>query len=239
VNSPVAILLFISAFVSGLLVFFMRRNNKKSLKLVLAFSGAYLFAITVLSLLPSLYQKGETQAGLFILIGFFVQIVLEYFSEGIEHGHLHIHPQGQKNFPLVMMLSLCIHAFLEGMPVGDGHHHIEGKQPLIIGIIIHNVPISIALMSVLLESGIQRRTAFILLGLFAAMTPLGMVTSTVIGETLLGGLSRYYDSIMALVIGIFLHISTTILFETSEHHKFNLLKLGTVVLGALVAVLTL
>ena len=37
--------------------------------------------------------------------------------------------------------------------------------------------------------------------------------------------------ILAIVVGIFLHISTTIIFETSENHKFNLLKLVSILVG--------
>jgi hypothetical protein len=43
--------------------------------------------------------------------------------------------------------------------------------------------------------------------------------------------------VMAMVVGIFLHISTTILFEADENHKFNWMKFSIIVLGALVAFL--
>ena len=45
------------------------------------------------------------------------------------------------------------------------------------------------------------------------------------------GAAFYY--IMAVVIGIFLHVSTSILFETGENHKYNLRKFITVCLGFL------
>jgi hypothetical protein len=40
----------------------------------------------------------------------------------------------------------------------------------------------------------------------------------------------------ALVSGNFLHISTTIVFESSPEHHFNARKLTVAILGALVAV---
>jgi hypothetical protein len=40
----------------------------------------------------------------------------------------------------------------------------------------------------------------------------------------------------ALVCGNFLHISTTIVFESSPEHRFNALKLIVALLGAFVAV---
>jgi len=42
---------------------------------------------------------------------------------------------------------------------------------------------------------------------------------------------------LGIVIGMFLHISTTIIFETSENHKFNLLKLSSIIAGVSSALL--
>jgi hypothetical protein len=44
---------------------------------------------------------------------------------------------------------------------------------------------------------------------------------------------------MAFVIGIFMHISTTILFESSDVHRFNLAKLGAIIIGMTLGILSL
>jgi hypothetical protein len=62
------------------------------------------------------------------------------------------------------------------------------------------------------------------------MTPLGTIISN---NTAIA--AEYVDIVSAVAIGIFLHISTTILFETGEGHKFNLSKLLAIVLGVLIA----
>jgi zinc and cadmium transporter len=85
------ILLFGSSMIGGLAIFLLKKDNSNRLKLVLSFSGAYLFAITILHLIPDVYKTGNTEIGLFILGGFLLQIVMEQFSEGIEHGHIHMH----------------------------------------------------------------------------------------------------------------------------------------------------
>jgi hypothetical protein len=41
---------------------------------------------------------------------------------------------------------------------------------------------------------------------------------------------------MAVVIGIFMHISTTILFEASDVHRFNFAKLGAIFVGTALGV---
>jgi zinc and cadmium transporter len=111
------LLLFLCAFLGGMAVFLFKGGNHKQLKLVLSFSGAYLFGITVLHLIPDAYHGNDHLVGVFILVGFIFQIVLEQFSEGIEHGHMHIHNHDKPIFPLGIMVSLCLHGFLEGMPL--------------------------------------------------------------------------------------------------------------------------
>jgi hypothetical protein len=48
-------------------------------------------------------------------------------------------------------------------------------------------------------------------------------------------LNDYYTEITALVIGILFHISSTIIFESSEGHKFNIAKVSMIVLGIALA----
>lgn len=224
------ILLFCSAFFGGLSVFLFKSTNTNRLKLVLSFSGAYLFAITVLHLMPDVYSSGDHKIGLFILGGFLLQILMEQFSEGIEHGHIHIHDHGHYAFPIGIMISLCLHAFLEGMPLAKGQH-----TELVYGIALHHIPAAFALGSVLLHAHQSKLKTILLLGIFALMSPIGYLLSVRIGEGTFGNIEAYFDSIMGLVIGIFLHISTTILFESSVDHKFNLKKFVAVLLGVGIA----
>lgn len=224
------ILLFASALLGGLGIFLFKNDTTKHLKLVLSFSGAYLFAITVLHLMPDVYDTKDSQIGLYILGGFLLQIVMEQFSEGIEHGHIHKNSHKHYIFPFGIMISLCLHAFLEGMPLAQGHH-----KELVYGIALHHIPASFALGSVLSQHQISKRSIISLLILFAVMSPLGYWLSFQIGQGSMGNIGAYFDRIMGVVIGIFLHISTTILFESSVDHKFNLKKLVAVLFGLSIA----
>ena len=232
------ILLFLSVIVSGTSVLFINISNK-NLKLILSFSGAYLFAICALHLIPEIYLSGTPNIGIYILIGFFAQILLEFFSEGIEHGHIHVHKHDHKHnaFPYAMMIGLSIHSFLEGMPLAN--IGTQSHNSLLTGIIMHNIPIAMALMTMLLQSHISKQNAILWLIVFASITPLGTLTSYAIGENIIGNFSSYFDRIMAVVVGIFLHISTTILFESSENHRFNLIKFMVILLGAGFALYTI
>ena len=237
-NYLVYIFLFFSVILSGCSVLFIKISSKK-LKLILSFSGAFLFAISVLHLIPEIYEAGTKNIGVFILIGFFAQILLEFFTEGIEHGHIHVHHHDHKHhvFPYAMMIGLSIHSFLEGMPLSNAEN--SSHNSLLTGIVLHNIPIAMALMTMLLQSHISKGKALFWLIIFAFITPLGTFTSYVIGENLIGGFAVYFDRIMGVVVGIFLHISTTILFESSENHRFNLIKFVVILLGAAFALLSM
>ena len=86
------------------------------------------------------------------------------------------------------------------------------------------------LTTFLFKTKIKKPYIILFLILFALMTPLG----TFLAESL-NVLQNYYKEITALVIGIFLHVSTTILFENNEGHKFNITKLLVILLATAVA----
>jgi zinc transporter ZupT len=231
-------LLFITIVISGSSVFAFRQINQKQLKLLLSFSGSYLFAITVLHLIPEVYKDSDHTIGIFIFAGFFIQIILEFFSEGIEHGHIHIHKHQNAAFPYGVMIGLCLHSFMEGMPLVQKFDESSTQNSLLAGIIFHHIPVAIALMSMLLQSGIQKKSAIFFLILFALMAPTGAFTSTLLGNGDWQNLPLFYSRMMAMVIGIFLHISTTILFESYGEHRFNFLKLLIILLGGGLAFLS-
>ncbi len=225
------IVLFLCAFTGGICVFIFKNNNTKTLKLILSFSGSYLFAITILHLLPDVYNDGQPDVGLFILGGFIFQILLEQFSEGIEHGHIHTKHHHHVYFPYGIIISLSIHAFLEGMPLVQ-----KQQNQLVFGIAIHHIPAAFALGSILVQNQVKKHTIIILLIVFALMSPLGYLFSKDLGYLLTGNLESYFSRIMGIVIGIFLHISTTILFESSIDHHFTIKKMIAVSLGISIAI---
>lgn len=156
------------------------------------------------------------------MIGILLQIVLELFSKGAEHGHVHW-DNDNTAFPWMLFISLCIHSFMEGLPLTD-------SSPILYGILIHKVPIAIILSMFLLNSNLRMSYAVGFILVFSLMTPLGSLLSSQLEI-----INEYRPQITAIVIGILLHISTVILFETSKEHVFNIRKLGVICLGFLVA----
>lgn len=227
------LLLFGAPFLGGLLHFVLgEKTTKSALNLFLGFSGAFLLTITVMNLIPEVYQFGKPKLiGLFMLAGFFFQILIEQFSEGIEHGHVHAHDHSSSGkIPLLLFFSLALHAFLEGIPLGHQFEESSTHHNLLWGIALHEIPAAFALVSVLQLSGISKLKTISLLVLYALMSPIGSAFAVNLAEfsAMADGMMNY---LMALVIGTFLHISTTILFENSENHWYTKVRLGAICLG--------
>jgi zinc and cadmium transporter len=234
-------LVLLSSIAAGAIaVFLFKLYEPKQVKLLNAFTGAYLLCLTVLHLLPEIYQAhgatppegSQFRLGLLILAGFFTQIALDAISMGVEHGHSHpVHGR----LPLGIVAGLCLHAFVEATALGNEHTYFDpaSRHLLLWSIVLHNFPVSIALLGMLLQSGMKRSPALGILLLFAAMAPLGMTLSAH------SPLANYSRELTAFVIGIFMHIATTILFESSDAHRFNLAKLVAISIGTGLGILSL
>ena len=206
------------------IVLLLKPEKKSNLKLLLAFSGAFLLGITIFEMLPEIFHDHENSKtiSLFIVLGILLQICLEFFSKGAEHGHVHINDKENK-FPWVLFISLSVHSIIEGSPLAH-HDHI------LYGIFVHKIPVVIVLSTFFLKSDLKNWTIAVFLILFSLMTPLGTYLNNEIPV-----LSEYSSHLMAMAVGIFLHISTTIIFESSDNHKFNLVKLLVISSGLISA----
>lgn len=212
------ILLPFAAVVLGVLIALIFKSKRGAFQLLLSFSGAFLLSITVFEFLPEVYKIETKLTGLFIMLGILLQIMLEFLSRGAEHGHMHTE-DFKNHFPWSLFAGLCLHALLEGFP-------LEGNFHLLLGVAVHKIPIAAIVASILLFSGISKIKAIFFLGVFALMTPLGSLL-----ESIFTFPPTVENNLNALVIGIFLHVSTTILFETSQGHHFNTTKMISIVLG--------
>ncbi len=227
------IITFSAVILGFLLALFLKPQKKKNIKLLLAFSGAFLLSLTVLHLLPELFSDAHNHehsehehhslpVGIFIMIGILFQIGLEFFSKGAEHGHVHVHTDEHNELhqiPWLLFISLCIHALLEGFPIHDNNN-------LAYGIAVHHFPIAIILTLFFVNAKMNKWVVFAFMFSFALMTPIG----TLLAEQMHFA-QHYSKEISAVVVGILFHISSTIIFESNEGHKFNITKITMIILG--------
>ncbi len=208
---------FVAVYFGAVIALYFRPRVPFGMKLILAFSGSFLLSIIVIDMLPHIFKDKAFNPGIWIMMGIVFQIFLEFFSKGAEHGHTH---QSTNNkFPWILIASLSIHAFVEGMPLSN-------QPELLIGIIVHKIPIGMVITLLLWEVKTPITQKLVALSVFALMTPLGnFVWNTALN----------FESITiiidAIVVGILLHISTTILFESSEGHVFNVQKFVAILAG--------
>jgi zinc transporter ZupT len=212
---------------------------------ILAFSGAYLFGITIVHLLPQVFHDQSPIIAMWIIGGFTLQLFLDFLSRGVEHGHMHIHQRVNRSLVFSIMAGLSIHALLEGIPLGAhqaaAHTHGGGffHVPLLMGIALHKIPAAFALIAIFGTGGIKRSTCILCLVIFSLMSPIAYVlTDLAVHKEVF--LHHFLVPVLALVAGSFMHISTTIIFEADAHgHRIRLGRIFAVLMGLVLAAIPL
>jgi len=235
------VILFISAAIPGILILNKPEIHKLTLRYWLVFAGSYIFSVTIVHLIPELFVHTDQpfQIAIFILLGFFMQIALDYLTSGIEHGHTHHHHR----MPVYsLMIGLVIHALMDGSILVHPTSHMHSTEEdlhglsVLVGIVLHKIPAAIVLASVLAGALQRRWKMMIFLMVFAISSPVGLWAGNYLHASgLFGGDSL--NILFAIVSGNFLHISTTIYFESSPQHSFDHKKLLYALMGAALAVL--
>lgn len=239
------IVIFLCSFLGGISVFFFKNISQKYFKLILSFSGAYLFSITVIHILPELFHENEKPVltGVFVLIGFMFQVFLNFFSQGVEHGHLpthtHHHHHHHNGTSLLLFFSLLVHSLLEGSLLVHPHalHAKSEVGNILFGLATHKIPESLALGTILITSIHKKWLAFVLVFIYSLASPIGLYLGNILFDNAIVN-HQWFDLLFAVIAGNFLHISTTIFFENeSPEHKAKGSKLIITLLAALVAII--
>lgn len=227
----IPLVLFLAVLVGGGASYIV--NTKSALfKLILAFSGAFLFGTLMTHLLPEVFQNSS--GGLWVLLGFGVQLLLDFISKGLEHGHLHTH---ENRIPVLPLVGLFIHAFIEGMPLGldnimHDHGHDHSTNGLLWSVAFHKIPIALLVATALRSAGLKTWKVVLGIFLFALSSPLGNAMGV--------GLEldpASFLPVLGLATGLLLHVSTTILFESAANHQFNAMKMLVVAIGIALSLL--
>lgn len=219
----ITILLILSVLVGVFLGKFFGAKQAIA-KYLLIVSAGFLIAICLNEVFPQVYHSDVPNIGLWVIGGVLLQMLLENLTKGFEHGHFH-HQSEQNILPIALILGLFVHAFIEGIPLAG---ETKVLSPYLQGIVIHNLPISFVLGAFLFQNKKISAYSWIIIVIFAIASPLGMI------------LGEYFDTdyqpyFLAIVGGIFLHISSVIIFESNKNHNVDWLKIGLVVLGVLLA----
>lgn len=148
----------------------MRALSQRALALLLSFSAGVLLGAVFFHMLPETAESLNEAVGWPILAGFLLIFVMErfVFVHACEEHACDIHQMGLPAF-----LGISLHSLLDGVALGAGLLLPELGPVVLLAVIIHKMPDSMSISSILLAAGWQRRKISWLNLLFSLTTPVG------------------------------------------------------------------
>jgi len=208
----------------------LRELSQRALALLLSFSAGVLLGAVFFHMLPETGKVLEDDIGWPILAGFLLIFVMErfVFVHACEERECDIHHMGIPAF-----LGISLHSLLDGLALGAGLMLPQLGPVVLLAVLIHKMPDSISISSILLSAGWDRRRVARLSLLFSLTTPLGALFAYLFFRAL-------SDQNIAIVIGIsagtFLAIATAdILPQVHRIEERNPLTLMFLVFGLAVS----
>lgn len=116
------------------------------------------------------------------------------------------HHRSQQAFAVVAICMMSLHGFFAGAALGISHSATNATV-ILCAILAHKWAESFALATQVQKSMLQKNIGLMLLGLFACMTPLGIITGAVTNHVLHGH-PILEPSLTALAAGTFLYFGT-------------------------------
>lgn len=233
------LLLFLFTFIGGSIPLWGVPVSERSLRSILAFSGSFLLGITLLHLLPESMAEIGHQAGLLTLGGFFLQLFIQRLTHGAEHGHHHAgHQHGTHGAVFGIIGGLVLHAAMEGLPLGFNYRQAGTSPSLYLAVAAHKLPEAMIVTS-LARASWGRAKGWLTILFFAMVTPLAGTLAYSLG-THYHAMAQATAFVIPIVAGAFLHIATTIFYESgTQNHHLNFRKILAITLGLGVALSTM
>jgi len=234
------LLLFLLTFGGGWAATRIKRIENWPMNNLLAFSGSFLLSITFLHLLPESFSYSNKLSGIYLLLGFFLQLIIQKFTHGMEHGHVHL-PQAHHHHHVPIgsiLIGMSLHSFMEGIPLGLAFHQWAAQPSLYVAIAAHKLPEAILIGSLLFATQ-QKTKAILMLIAFSLITPISSSIVHIWGQHYIQT-TFLMATLLPVVAGSFIHIATTIFFESgTKQHALNKHKIGAMLAGLALGLITL
>jgi zinc and cadmium transporter len=148
----------------------LRELSQRALALLLSFSAGVLLGAVFFHMLPETGEVLGDSIGWPILAGFLLIFVMErfVFVHACEERSCDIHQMGLPAF-----LGISLHSLLDGIALGAGLILPHLGPVVLLAVIIHKMPDSMSISSILLSAGWARRKVALLSLLFSLTTPVG------------------------------------------------------------------
>lgn len=180
----------------------LRELSQRALALLLSFSAGVLLGAVFFHMLPESGKVLDESVGLPVLAGFLLIFVMErfVFVHACEEHGCDIHQMGIPAF-----LGISLHSLLDGIALGAGLLLPRLGPVVLLAVIIHKMPDSISISSILLVAGWDRRKVGMLNLLFSLTTPIGALLAYLFFRVLSPG---NIAIVIGLSAGTFLAIAT-------------------------------
>ncbi len=213
--------------------------SDRVLHIMLGVSAGILLGITLMDILPEATELGteanlhEIAVPLAVLTGFMILLMVERHILGreAEHGHhpdeggRYIHP-----FGTLALSALSIHGLIDGLVIPLAFTAgPEVGTVVTVAVALHQIPDSVAALSVALASGRQKGAAAKYVVLTAVDTPIGIV----LGALFLGVGTYVIPLGLAFAAGTFLFVSAADLIPELQHRSRSALVTFSIVVGFL------
>ena len=148
----------------------LRVLSQRALALLLSFSAGVLLGAVFFHMLSETGRALNEAIGWPILAGFLLIFVMErfVFVHACEEHDCDIHQMGIPAF-----LGISLHSLLDGIALGAGLILPQLGPVILLAVIIHKMPDSMSISSILLAAGWDRRKIGMLNLLFSLTTPIG------------------------------------------------------------------
>ena len=204
----------------------LRELSQRALALLLSFSAGVLLGAVFFHMLPEIGKVLVDDTGLPILAGFLLIFVMErfVFVHACEERECDIHQMGIPAF-----LGISLHSLLDGIALGAGLMLPQLGPVVLLAVLIHKMPDSISISSILLSAGWERRKVATLSLLFSLTTPVGALLAFLF----LRELSENHIAVaLGVSAGTFLAIATAdILPQVHRIEQRNPLTLVFLIVG--------
>ena len=208
----------IGTLIGGIISILIYKPSDKIAAGILNFAAGIMIAVTSFDLMPQAFNIG----GFFIVtLGLTIGLIVVFLAESILPYKKLYKYKGKKlsyiRMSLIIMISISLHNFPEGVAVGSGYIYSENLG-LKIGIMIaaHDIPEGISVGVPLILAGVSPLKVILLTLLTGLPTALG----TVLGAAV-GGLSDYFIAFcLAAASSSMLYVSANELIpEANVLHK--------------------
>lgn len=220
-------------FGAAIAAYLVKKPDRHIMQNMLSFSGAFLFGVLILELMPDVFKEHGRLPGLFFILGFFLQTGMDYWTSGIEHGHLHVPKLPQPSFVVSLFIGLGIHAIMDGLPFAGVNETGHDHHSVFSAILLHKLVEGFTIFIVLGMMSFSLSKSWLYIGLFSLITPLGILIFASIPA-----LHENFHYVLAFAGGSLLHVSVTILFEAENihHHGMPMRKLLSILIGLILAI---